>query len=145
MGVNERKKNIEVDIKLKLAWEDSRLHATFLGGDNGEISLPPITRYSDPLIWTPFQSYYIYRIKDMKYLQDPTRIGPIRLYSSNFYQSNSISANRTLVVIWIEWHVTVSCEFEFGLFPFDVHECELGMIFNHANHQTSSMHVMSLI
>ena len=120
MGVNEKKKTIQVDIKLKLAWEDSRLQATFLDGDNGRITLPPVTKYSDPLIWTPFQSYYIYRVKDMKYLKDPVRIGPIRLYSSNFFQSKSISPNRTLVTAWIEWHVTVSCELDFVLFPFGI-------------------------
>ena len=130
LEVNEQKKTIEVDVKLKLAWEDWRIKASFHGG---EILLPYITRYRDPMIWTPFQSYHIYRVKDKKYLQDPIRIGPIRLHPSNHYPNDLITTNGTIVEAWIEWHITVSCEFDFVLFPFDENECRLEMVFDNVN------------
>ena len=130
LEVNEKKKTIEVDVKLKVVWEEPRIRAKFL---DGKISLPSITKYKDPFIWTPFQSYYIFQVKNIKYLQDPIRIGLISLYSKDFYQNIRSNRNNTLVGAWIEWHITVSCDFDFVLYPFDVHKCELGMIVHHVN------------
>ena len=101
--------------------------------DIEKISLPSITKYDDPLIWTPFQSYFIYNVKNIKYLQDPIRIGLISLYPADYYENSLNNANSTVVGAWIEWHITVSCEFDFVLYPFDVHECELGMIVYNVN------------
>ena len=130
LEVNEVKKTIELDVKLKLAWEEPRIKAKFI---HGRISLPSITKYKDPLIWTPFQSYFIYNVKNIKFLQDPIRIGLLSLNPTNYYENSGIKSNNTLVGAWIEWHITFSCEFDFILYPFDVHECELGMIVYNVN------------
>ena len=134
--VAERKKRILVDITAVSFWEDNRIR-TMNSNDDRAIPLPSILKGDDsPVIWNPFRSVRISKLKRLQYALDPTMIDialvPKYLVQS-FLKSHITSANKYLIASRVDWSILVACVFDFSEFPFDTNVCKLEMKFLNLN------------
>ena len=133
LGIDEVRRTLTIDLRMKATWEDPRIKANLAEKDSENIIMPAITIDKDPLIWTPFQTMRIFGLKDKKYLHHPVTIGNIKLNSSTSVTFSRFSENRTLISACIEWQITQSCKYKFSIFPLDRHICKVSTISDYIN------------
>ena len=81
-------------------------------------------------IWTPIFQSEVENVKQVKYLYDPIMLSWVYLLSSghNYVVNSSVfSKNTTLISAWMEWQVTIPCNFDFSNYPLDNQRCALRM------------------
>ena len=131
-NVNDQGQTLTIEVKAISIWEDNRLQANFLS-NNDMIKIPSPTVEETSKIWIPFASVYIWNLKTRTYILDPVTITIIGVRSSeltnDFYSINTFSPNSSVVWSSINWRITVGCQFEFSMFPFDENNCTLKMGF----------------
>ena len=114
---------------MELIWEDPRIRAHFL--DYNEMhKLPLIRKDAPPYMWTPIFLSEVENVRQVKYLYDPIMLSWVYLLSSDHnYVVNStvFSKNTTLISAWMEWQVTIPCNFDFSNYPLDSQRCSLRM------------------
>ena len=122
-NINEKTNSLQLDIKMRLIWEDSRIKSEF--ADYMEFRrLPPIKKDDSSPIWAPITE--IENLKSLNFLNDPIKYHWVLLFlSSPAYPMFPL--NKTLIHTMIEWHVTVSCEFDFSNYPLDDQKCGFRM------------------
>ena len=125
VNVDEKKKEITLDIFALMVWKDERIKAFGLP-NSGFIHLPPLTLNSFASIWSPFPKLVILNKRNQKYLRDPV-VAEFALQSieaiNNLVENISISTDFPIVQSGIEWSITISCHFDFSTFPFDKNTC----------------------
>ena len=122
-SINEKSKLLDLDIKMRLMWEDVRIRSRF--SDYLDIHrLPPITKDGTSLIWVPPTD--IENLKTLNFLNDPIKFNWVLLFLSS-PDLEMFSSNTTLVHTFVEWHVTISCEFDFSNYPLDDQTCGFRM------------------
>ena len=136
INVEEKKKRITIDITAASVWEDNRI-SILQSKDNRAVRLPSTSKGdSTPVIWNPFATARISRLKKVRYVFDPTimqmSLVPRQL-AQNLFQRDIESASAFLVGSRVDWSVTVSCNFNFSTFPFDRNMCLLEMGFLNSN------------
>ena len=136
VNVDETKKKITIDITAVSIWEDKRVR--IIGSkDNRGVRLPSTTKGdSTPVIWNPFFTARISRLKKVRYIFDPTTIQMSiipRKLASGLLKSHITSAKPFLLGSRIDWSATISCVFDFSSFPFDRNNCLLEIIFLNSN------------
>ena len=128
--INEERKTITLDIQLVLLWQDCRIRATFLDRMDMHI-LPPILKDGTSLIWAPGTE--IENLKTLTFLNDPIKFNWVFLSASDPEKFPLFGPNATLVNTYIEWHVEISCVFDFSDYPFDVQICGFRMLLWESN------------
>ena len=122
-SINEKGKLLDLDIKMRLMWEDVRIKSRF--SDYMDFHrLPPITKDGSSLIWVPPTE--IENLKSLNFLNDPIKFNWVLLFLSS-PELEMFSLNTTLVHAFVEWHVTISCEFDFSRYPLDDQTCGFRM------------------
>ena len=123
--IDEKKKTLQIDLNMELVWEDVRIKAYFT---NHKVPrrLPLIRKNIQPYIWIPY--IWPLHLKDVKYIFDPIIYDYVDLVSNTKFNRTAYHPNATLVQVYLYWHVTVPCNFDFSKFPFDDQSCvaELG-------------------
>ena len=123
--VDEKKKEIGLDMFAIFFWEDKRIKA-FFPPDTSLIELPYMTPYYPPQIWSPFPNMAILNIRNKKYLDDPVvatfELKNVELINKAF-GNVSFSGDFPIVQSMIRWSTTISCHFDFSNFPFDTNRC----------------------
>ena len=131
-NVNDQRKTLTIEVKAISIWEDNRIKANFLH-NNSMIKIPSSTVEEASKIWIPLASVYIWNLKTRTHILDPVTITIIGVRRSdltnNFYSINTFSPNSSVVWSSINWRITVGCQFEFSMFPFDENNCALKMGF----------------
>ena len=131
-NVDDQGQTFTIEVKAISIWEDNRLQANFLS-NNDMIKIPSPTVEETSKIWIPFASVFIWNLKKRTYILDPVTITIIGIRSgeltNNFYSINTFSPNSSVVWSSINWRITVGCQFEFSLFPFDDNNCTIKMGF----------------
>ena len=133
VDIDEKKNTITMDFRLVCIWRDERIKAIF-SKNFGIIMLSPVTTEEKPTIWNPFNQLQIWRLKERRYILDPI-VSQIGLASSNTANDilnsaseiNLFPANTSVVFSQIDWKATVTCSFDFSVFPFDRQQCRVGM------------------
>ena len=120
IAIDEKKKTIEIGLNVELIWEDTRISTSFANGTKYR-GLPLIRKNLPPYMWTP--SNEIARVKAVKYLHDPIVYNYVQLVSNTLVKRNIYYQNATLIRAHIEWHVIISCNFDFSKYPFDDQSC----------------------
>ena len=125
VSVDDKNKEVTLDIHAFLFWKDERINAT-IPQHKYMVDLPPLTSEWVPVIWSPFSRIEIPNMRNRKYLFDPImapfflkRVGLVDRMSEDF----SSLGNTIVVQSIINWSVTISCPFEFASFPFDRNQC----------------------
>ena len=88
------------------------------------------------IIWNPFRSARITKLKKIRYNLDPTMVDLAlvpRKLARTLFQVDAASDKTFLVASRIEWSVLLSCPFDFSHFPFDTNICPLEMKFFNVN------------
>ena len=136
INVEEKKKRLTIDITAASVWEDNRI-SILQSKDNRAVRLPSTSKGdSTPVIWNPFATARISRLKKIRYVFDPTKIQMSlvpRQLAQNMFQIDINSATTFLVGSRIDWSFTASCNFNFSTFPFDRNMCLLEMGFLNSN------------
>ena len=115
--INEERKTLSLDIQLLLHWEDSRIQGKFL--DEMDVHmLPPILKDGTSLIWSPGTE--IENLRKLTFLNDPIKFNWVFLSPA---VNSGFNPNSTIVNVYIEWHVEISCTFDFSTYPFDDQGC----------------------
>ena len=116
--VDNKRKFIAVDLKLKLQWIDERIKTNFSEEDkkNGGIGLDLI--YQINKIWKPLM--YFHNITDWNSHQDSYNILGLSLDAAH-----AIDTNKTVVEYIFETKATIYCGFEFDTYPMDIQTCSL--------------------
>ena len=134
LNINERKKTFEVALILELTWVDDRIKVDF-SGSNDKRRLPSIKKNVQPYIWIPW--FEIINKKELKYVYDPNILVFVQIISgmnmNRQFIKGQFDSNATLIRAWIQWHVTVPCNFDFSNYPLDAQNCEFRMIFSDVN------------
>ena len=123
--VDDKKKEVTVNLIVLLLWEDERMQA-FLTPPRNYIQLPPITAEYPSKIWSPFSGIVFPNIRNRRYLFDPVvaHLGLTSAESVNaMFENVSFSGDFTIVQSMIYWSITISCPFNFTAFPFDKNIC----------------------
>jgi hypothetical protein len=114
--VDEIEKRFTAEVKLSFMWEDARIKTSFRHGKN-YTNLKPDIRL--PAIWIPTSSsFYIEGMQELKWVLDPFLFSELRI------SLNSPSTNPTVLLLKVEYRVTVYCNYEFHNFPFDTQNCK---------------------
>ena len=125
VDVDEKKKEIALDMFAMFFWEDKRINA-FFPPDTSLIDLPPMTPIYPSQIWSPFPKMAIPNVRNTKYLDDPViasfELKTVELINKAF-GNISFSGNFPIVQSMIRWSTTISCLFDFSNFPFDTNTC----------------------
>ena len=133
LRINEKEKTLEVDIKMELIWEDTRIRS--YSTDEQDLRRLPLIRKNTPsYMWIP--PFEIKRVKELKYLHDPIMYNYVELVPSMMIKKdkqNTYPINSTLTRVFIEWHVTVSCNFDYLRYPSDNQSCPIEMYIWYAN------------
>ena len=119
-----------IDFKLELFWEDSRIIADFSNCKEAR-RLPSIRKNDQPYIWIP--EYDIIYAKEIKSLKDPIVYNFVGLMSGLNIKRDVFLSNATIIRAWIEWLVTISCNFDYRNYPLDEHNCKLEIQFADVN------------
>ena len=122
--INEERKTLNLDIQLSLYWEDSRIQGKFL--DEMDIHmLPPILKDGTSLIWAPGTE--IENLRKLTFLNDPIKFNWVFLRTPSPDEYSIFDPNSTIVNVYVEWHVEISCKFDFSGYPFDDQVCGFRM------------------
>ena len=133
-NVDEAKRTVTINFFVWFAWEDHRIKADF--GKNGDVvGLPPITTEYPDLIWTPYATMAVHELQKIKYILDPVIASRLWLQdgssANEIFRLNWFSPNATVVRAKLEWVITVACNFNFSIFPFDHNICPVSIsVFN---------------
>ena len=125
VNVDDKKKEITVDILMILLWKDKRMKA-FFTPPNDYIELPPMTSEYPTEIWHPASGIVIPNMRNRRYLLEPIVALSVLQSAksiSTMYENISFSGNCPVVKSYIYWSITVSCPFNFLDFPFDTNNC----------------------
>ena len=118
-SINEKSKSLELDIKMRYLWEDTRIKAQF--SDYMDFHrLPPIKKDESFLTWVPVTE--IQDLKSLNFLNDPIKFNWVLLYMASSHDP-TFPPKATLIHAMIDWHVVVSCDFDFTNYPLDDQRC----------------------
>ena len=111
----EKKNKITILIHQYIEWEDHDIKARFYSIDDA-IKFP---HDKLSMIWHPDRSTITEGVQHWKSLYDSiySNVGLI------FNPSLTNFQNETTFYAYKDWEVTLSCQFEFSLFPFDIQNC----------------------
>ena len=135
VNVDDKKKEITLDLLVVMIWKDQRINALFPPSSNS-IRLPPLIPEMAPVIWSPIQTIALPNNRNLKYLRDPikARFKLRTVESANeMYKNISFTGDFPIVLSLIDWSITISCPFEFRNFPFDENNCPFVMKFEDIN------------
>ena len=123
--VDDKKKEITLDLLFPLFWRDERIKAFFKPGKT-DIILPPVTLEHQSEVWSPFPFMIILNIRNRRYLQDPN-VAFLDLSTADSlngtFENISFSGDVPIVNSFVYWSITFSCSFDFSQFPFDKTTC----------------------
>ena len=125
VNVDEKKKEITLDLLFPIFWRDERIKAFFKPGKT-DILLPPVTLEHQSEVWSPFPFMLILNIRNRRYLQDPN-VAFLDLSTADSlngtFENISFSGDVPIVNSFVYWSITFSCSFDFTQFPFDKTTC----------------------
>ena len=121
---------MEIQLKVVLIWEDRRITSYFSNCKETR-RLPSIRKNDKPYIWIP--TYDISHGKEVKYLKDPIAYNFVELVSNLKIKREVFDSNATLIQAMIEWLVTIPCNFDYGSYPLDAHNCKFQIYFADVN------------
>ena len=134
LNINERKKTFEISLVLELTWVDNRIKVDF-SAINNRRRLPSIKKNIQPYIWTP--DFEIVNKKELKYLHDPDILNHVHIISGKStdrrFIQGKFDSNATLIRAYMQWHATVSCNFDFSNYPLDDQDCTFRMVLYDVN------------
>ena len=123
LEADEKKKSIELLMKLWFFWEDARIK---ISDPKKSIRLPYISKTQQG-IWYPFATMEIQNMKELAYSHDPVVVKHVWFGSSNFsnyFFTKPVFASSTNVVSAnMKLKVKISCHFNFSSYPFDRQKC----------------------
>ena len=146
LNVNEKKKDVTLDLEVFMIWKDDRIKVL---QNNSEytIILHQITNENDePSIWTPLRQLSIVNLRNRGNLDG--RIMTMALFGKDsmnklFTSDNFLgNASDAFVFSHIEWGLTIWCSFNFSRFPFDTHVCPVAMRFRNIHVNFADQEVM---
>ena len=79
-SINEKTKTLELDIKMRFMWEDSRIKAQFSNYMDFH-RLPPIKKDDSSFLWAPVAE--IQDLKALNFLNDPIKFNWVILFMSS--------------------------------------------------------------
>ena len=131
LDVDERRKCITMLINLMVFWEDTRIKTKLPVPEEG-IILPPF-EMTKREIWFPLANVWITSLKEFRPMFPPFVSKEVRLLSSDFLTSlageiDIFPSNTSVIIANPIWKVTFACDFDFGMYPFDIHSCSLRMM-----------------
>ena len=135
VNVNDKMKEVTLDLLAVMLWKDERIHAHF-PPHSDRIDLPDLIVEMIPVIWSPIKKILVPNIRNLKFLRDPIKaaFGMRTIESANrMYKNISFTGDSPFVLSFIIWSVTISCPFEFKNFPFDTNNCPFVMKFEDIN------------
>ena len=118
--IHEKHNTLEIEFSIEMVWKDDRIQANFSNG-RGMYKLPSVRKNSQPYLWIP--TYYIYHAKQVRYMKDPVVYSWVRLVSNKMIKLDAHNPDTTLTTASMEWHVTISCIFDFSYYPLDEQNC----------------------
>ena len=113
LNVEEKDKTFTIEVKTSSIWADPRIKTT-LKNNNSYIKLTPDVDI--PKVWIPLSIPN--NVKMFKSTLDPFLYTELR-----FFFDKRISPSSTLLNLTIEYRLTIYCDFDFQMFPFDTHSC----------------------
>ena len=125
VNVDDKKKEITLEVSALIHWKDERIKA-FFSPHRNYIQLPPIMPQNPPRIWTPFTKIEIPNIRNIKYLRNPT-VANFRVqqaeHVNGMFKNDLFPSNFPIVQSYIKWSISIHCQFQFSKFPFDENSC----------------------
>ena len=131
VNVDDKKKEITLDVLVFLFWKDERIKA-FFPPKQTFIELPPLRQDSNSKIWSPFRRIVIPNVRKQRYLREPLVANFLLLPAdmvNGMWNNYSISSDSQIVHSVFYWSITISCPFKFSNFPFDKNECVFELMF----------------
>ena len=134
-NMDEIKKQLTLQLKMRATWFDPRIEANFSGANNNIILLPSVESESRPLTWTPFQNLVIKNWIKWININHPRRYRFLKLYTTNSWSLGRFPPNIVLVSATINWRVVISCYkwLKYANFPHDSNKCKFEMRSEYAN------------
>ena len=131
LDVDERRKCIIMLINVMVFWEDARIKTKLPLPEEG-IALPPF-EMTKREIWFPLAYVSITGMKEFRPIFDPIVSKEVRLLSSGSLttlagENDFFQSNKSMILGNPIWKVTFACDFDFGMYPFDKHNCSLRMM-----------------
>ena len=115
LKVNERENSFTIDVKESDMWADSRIKMSF---EKNYSYLKLASDVNLPAIWMP-NAMRLKNMKEVTITNDPFKFTELR-----FLCDQQISTTSTVLNFTIEYRVTVYCDFQFQLLPFDTQKCK---------------------
>ena len=134
-NMDEIKKQVTLQLKLRATWFDPRIEANFSGDNNNIILLPSVDSESLSLVWTPFQDLVIRKWIKWININHPRRYRFLKLFPTNSWYLGRFPPNMLLVSATINWRVVISCHkwLTYLNFPHDSNRCKFEMRSEYAN------------
>ena len=134
-NMDEIKKQLTLQLKMRATWFDPRIEANFTGANNNIILLPSVKSESLPLIWTPYQNLVIKNWIKWINVNHPRNYRFLKFYTTNSWSFGRFPPNSALVSASINWRVVLSCYkwLKYLNFPHDSNRCKFEMRSEYAN------------
>ena len=136
LGMKDDENSIELFIEIVYAWEDNRIKIIpsyardigYMGFTFKGIDVPrPLTMRKRPPTWVPERLRFENITQSRKTVVPFTSLVLITGESmiSMLYKGSIVSDPNTTVAVTItDWRMTVPCNFDHSMFPFDTHYCK---------------------
>ena len=134
-NMDEIKKQLTLQLKMRATWFDPRIEANFSGANNNIILLPSVKSESLPLIWTPYQNLVIKNWIKWINVNHPRNYRFLKFYTTNSWSFGRFPPNSALVSASINWRVALSCYkwLKYVNYPHDKNRCKFEMRSEYAN------------
>ena len=138
VNVDQRKKEVALELLAYIIWKDDRINVLDTSNDY-KINLPPITSENNkPIIWTPHNKFSGFFLRDRTYLQDSTimNVGLLGRNAANkLFEADNFLSNGSDVFVYgsVELRLKIWCPFNFLHFPFDHNVCPVAVRFENMN------------
>ena len=134
-NMDEIKKQLTLQLKMRATWFDPRIDANFSGAKNNIILLPSVKSESLPLIWTPYQNLVVKNWIKWININHPNGYRFLKLYTTNSWSFGRFPPNIALVSASINWRVVISCHkgLKYANYPHDSNRCKFEIRSEYAN------------
>ena len=131
LEVDEKNNKITIHLLQLIEWMDSRVKVNTTTMQNMQHSsgyikfIPPEVER----IWHPNLDLYTDNLDDWKSLYDPLWFKNVGVNKCPWLRDCHPSENSTFMFAEKDWRVTIFCNFDFSLFPFDTQHCKFRQMF----------------
>lgn len=134
LGVDEKKKEVTLELLVYMIWKDTRIKVLDTNNDYA-IGLPPITKKTKkPVVWTPHKKFSFVHLRSSRNIQSPIIMSIALLgrdTANKLFVADNFLGNTSTVFVGgqMELGITVWCHFTFNDFPFDHNFCPIKLRF----------------